>query len=443
MVLDKSGSLSWHRKKQWISPTISKLRNDVINGDTSSIDKFWEKLEKEGTPLIETISGNETHKLVTFIVRADEDTRNAVIICALADQDDIISHNRCERIENTDIFYKSFVVLNGTRAIYTISKNNSLKYNNFYDNLMRNWDTCSPDPFNSIKYAQRYRREGKSFQLEYSVLEMPDAKPRIWTLPNKDVIPGNLEELDFYSEILKSDRKIWVYTPNNFDINGKPYSFLLFFDGKAYLEFTQPQIIIDNLQAKKKIPPVVAIFVHNYSGFKRGKDLNCYPPYADFIVKELVAWARKNYHISSDPTQLVAIGSSSGGLTASFLGYKYPEIFGNVLSQSGYYGWWPGTIWFKSSAEFYGKNYVHWWTKEDEREKEWLTKQFLKSKKLPLKFYLNIGNLETHNLKEVHNLRNILQQKGYTYHYEEYPGGHEYIAWREQLPEGLIYLIGS
>ncbi len=67
MVLDKSGSLLWHRKKHWISPTISKLRSDVINGDTSSIDKFWEKLEKVGTPLIETISGNETHKLVTFI----------------------------------------------------------------------------------------------------------------------------------------------------------------------------------------------------------------------------------------------------------------------------------------------------------------------------------------------------------------------------------------
>lgn len=443
MVLDKSGSLPWHKKKQWISSTISKLKDDILNGDKSSIAKFWESLEKEGAPIIEPISGNETHKLVTFVVRAEDDTRNAVIICALFDQDDIISHNICERIENTDVFYKSFVVLNGTRAIYTISKNNSLRYKHFYDNLMRNWDTCSPDPFNSKKYVQRYRREGKGFQLEYSVLVMSDAKPRTWTLPNKDITPGKLEEVDLYSEVLKSDRKIWVYTPQNFDINGKPYSFLLFFDGKAYLEFTQPQIILDNLQAKSKIPPVVAIFVHNYSGFMRGKDLNCYPPYADFIAKELIPWARKNYHISSDPAQLVAIGSSSGGLTATFLGYKYPEIFGNVLSQSGYYGWWPGTIWFKSSVEFYGKNYVHWWTKEDEGEKEWLTKQFLKSKKLPLKLYLNIGNLETHNLSEVQNLRNILQQKGYTYHYEEYPGGHEYIAWREQLPEGLIYLIGS
>ena len=87
MVLDKSGSLPWHRKKQWISPTIFKLRKDILSGNKSSIDRFWGDLEKEGTPLIENIRDKETHKLVTFVVKADEDTRNVVIICALADQD--------------------------------------------------------------------------------------------------------------------------------------------------------------------------------------------------------------------------------------------------------------------------------------------------------------------------------------------------------------------
>jgi enterochelin esterase-like enzyme len=37
----------------------------------------------------------------------------------------------------------------------------------------------------------------------------------------------------------------------------------------------------------------------------------------------------------------------------------------------------------------------------------------------------------------------MLQKKGYTHFYREYPGGHEYIAWQTYLPEGLIYLIGS
>jgi enterochelin esterase-like enzyme len=36
----------------------------------------------------------------------------------------------------------------------------------------------------------------------------------------------------------------------------------------------------------------------------------------------------------------------------------------------------------------------------------------------------------------------MLEEMGYEHYYEEYPCGHEYIAWREYLPEGLIYLIG-
>jgi len=431
------------REKPITSPTIYKLKDDLNNGNESALDEFWLKIGKQGAPLIEPIENDKNHKLVTFIVRADKDLQNVVVICALADQYDVISNNICERIENTNIYYKSFVVLNGTRAIYTISKNNSLLYGGFYENLMTNWQTCSPDPLNSKRFVQRYRREGMRFEIEYSVLEMPDTKTRIWTLPNKNIIPGNVEEMDFYSKILNMNRKMWVYTPQNFNKKGEPYHLLIIFDGKAFLEFTQTPIILDNLQARKSIPPVVAIFIHNYSGFQRGKDLNCYPPFAEFIAKELVPWARKNYHISSNPKHLVTTGSSSGGLAASFIGLKYPETFGNILSQSGYYAWYPGNIWFQRSKHFYGKDFVHWWTEEDEKEDEWLTKQFLRSEALPLKFYINVGNLETRAIDWVRNFRNMLQKKEFLHYYEEYPGGHEYIAWREHLPEGLIYLIGS
>ena len=430
-------------KNRLISPTISKLKDDLNNGNDWALDEFWQLIEKNGTPLIEHIENDGQHKLVTFIILAEEDTKNVVIICALADQYDVISNNICERIKNTNIYYKTFKVLNGTRAIYTISKNNSLLYGGFYENLMTNWQTCSPDPFNPKRFIQRYRREGVHFEIEYSVLEMPDAKPRRWTLPNKNIFPGKVEEIDFYSKILNMDRKIWVYTPQDFNIKVGLYHFLVVFDGKAFLEFTQTPMILDNLQAKNKIPPVIAIYIHNYSGFQRGKDLNCYPPFAEFITKELVPWARKNYQISSNPTHLVAIGSSSGGLTASFIGYKYPETFGKILSQSGYYAWYPGNIWFQRNLHFYGKDFVHWWTEEDEKEEEWLTKQFLRCDKLTLKFFVNVGNLETRAIRWVRNFREMLQKKGYTYYYEEYPGGHEYVAWREHLPEGLIYLIGS
>ncbi len=431
------------RKQHFVSPIISKLEQALIKGNRSVLDNFWKNIEQTGTPIIEPFEDDNNCKLVTFVVRGTREIKNAVIITALANQDDVLTNNICERVENTNIFYKTFKVLNGTRTIYTISKNNNLRYNRFYDNIILNWHTCSPDPFNSKKFYQRYRREGQRIEIEYSVLEMPDTKPRIWSLKDDTVPSGKVEEIDFYSNILNMNRKIWIYTPPNFSKTEEKYHFLVIFDGKAFLDFTQPPIIFDNLIAKNKIPSLVAVFIHNYSGFQRGKDLDCYPSFADFIAKELVSWAKKNYYISSDPNEAVLMGSSSGALAAAFIGYRYPNTFRKILSQSGFYGWFPGNIFFQRMRYYYGKDFVRWWTKEDEQEPYWLIRQFYKSEKLPLKFYVNVGNLETRTMPSVHQFRKMLQEKGYEHYYEEYPGGHEYIAWREHLPEGLIYLIGN
>jgi len=134
--------------KNLASSMILELKEELAKGNNSVLKNFWLKMDKIGTPIIEPIRGDKSHKLVTFIVQADKETNNAIVVCSLANQDDVVSNNICERIENTDILYKSFVVLNGTRTIYTFSINNSLKYRRFYDNLMHNWDTLTPDPFN-------------------------------------------------------------------------------------------------------------------------------------------------------------------------------------------------------------------------------------------------------------------------------------------------------
>ncbi len=426
-----------------ISSTIENLRTRLSSEGNSVLKDFWKKIEEEGTPIIEPIDNDYEHQLVTFIYRGDENTKNIVVICALADQDDVISNNVCERLDDTNLFFKSFKVLKGTRTIYTFSKNNTLRYPRFYDNLMAHGDTLVSDPYNSEFFIQRYRREGHRFEVKYSVLEMPDAKPQRWAFPRHYIAPGSLKEFDFESKFLDESRKIWVYLPPGYKKSKVSYHFLVVFDGKAFIDFTQAPIIYDNLIAENKIPPVVSVFVHNFSGFIRGKDLSCYPPFADFIAKELLPWVHDKYNISTDPKNSVLIGSSSGGLAASFIAYRYPNLFRKILSQSGWYGWYPGYDWFQYSIQFYGKDYIRWWTKEDELEPEWLTKQFYKKERLPIKFYINVGNLETRAIPHVRNFKNMLEEKGYKYYYEEYPGGHEYIAWREYLPEGLIYLIGN
>jgi enterochelin esterase-like enzyme len=116
-------------------------------------------------------------------------------------------------------------------------------------------------------------------------------------------------------------------------------------------------------------------------------------------------------------------GSSYGGLSAACCAFRYPEVFGNVLSQSGSFGYYPG------------------WHGDDQTDSSpfgWLIRQFVTTRKLPIRFYLEAGLFETNNhgdiLPQNRRLRDVLEAKGYPVVYSEFAGGHDYLTgvvpWR-------------
>jgi enterochelin esterase family protein len=118
-------------------------------------------------------------------------------------------------------------------------------------------------------------------------------------------------------------------------------------------------------------------------------------------------------------------------LAAAYAALQQPESFGNVLSQSGAFGLDP----------------------EGEEEHHWLARQYGERERLPVSFYLDAGILEVNSLREREGgptliaanrqLRDVLQAKGYTVHYAEFAGGHDYISWRGTLSDGLQALMGT
>lgn len=67
-----------------------------------------------------------------------------------------------------------------------------------------------------------------------------------------------------------------------------------------------------------------------------------------------------------------------------------------------------------------------------------------KVKKLALKFYLDMGVLETkYKFIDTNiNLRDTLISKGYHVDFQWFNGGHDYLSWGETLAHGLTSLIG-
>lgn len=405
------------------SPRLSALKKEVGAGNRAALESFWQDVTKEGAPLVEPIKGDDRNVLVTFIWRAKEETRNVVVVGGVAGYD--FTENQMTRLLDTDLWYRTYKARTDARFTYNLSPNDSLIPFEKIDLRdpkaeMQRVSTFKLDPLNPKRFVGLPAT---------SLLELPGAPAQPWIKRLPGVPAGKVEEKRLKSAILGNERKVWVYTPPGYKTDGEPYGLLVLFDGFAYTLLVPTPVILDNLLAKSLIPPMVAIVLDNPTPASRRDELPCNARFADFLAEEAVAWVRENYHVTSDPNRTIVAGSSYGGLAATFAGFRHPEIFGNVISQSGSF----------------------WWKPEGAAEHEWLTRQFVASPKLPVRFYLDVGLMErgptTDNGPDQvvvnRHMRDVLQAKSYFVHYREFNGGHEYVNWRGTLADALLALVGK
>lgn len=396
------------------SKIIIELERKIKQGNKGALEEFWSYVEKKGTPLIEKIDEDYENNLVTFIYKADMEIENVVLISPIG-RDNLLE-NKMDRLLDTNIWYASYEINKKLRFKYSFSVNDSLDIN-----CEKRWDNLVYDKLNKNKLVFKGENEEEDEVDSYVV--MPNAEEEFWVKERKGISKGKLHEYYFHSKNLEKDRKIRIYTPAGYEEDNNTYGFLVLTDGNEYINILSAETVLDNLIADKRIPPIVTIFIDSTE--TRIEELKCNDTFGDIVVKEIIPWARGNYNISNKACEAIIGGLSLGGLTATYLGLKHSEVFGNVLSQSGSY-------WYKP------KDY-------DGYEPDcWINTEFKAIDKLPLKFYLNVGVLEhkegmigTNNI-----LKDVLIEKGYDVYFEYFNSGHDYLSWGETLANGLISLIG-
>lgn len=400
-------------KSQIKSFKILKLEKELKLGSTDALENFWKDIEGNGSPIIEELSGDLEHNLVTFIYKEDDTVENVLFIPEMGDCKFL--NYQLQRLLNTNLWYLSCKIRNDIRFQYCFSVNDPLdddwdsRFEKIvHDNLNKNYLLIEDEEENEI--------------LSYVV--MPHAEEYFWVKENVDIPKGDLKEYNYKSKNLDEEIRLRIYTPHEYKESNKPYKFLVLTDGDEYINVLSAKSVLDNLISDNKIPPIIVLFIDSTD--TREEDLTCNDTYVNLIVSEFIPWFRENYNVSTESKDGIIGGLSLGGLTAAYVGLKYSEFFGNVLSQSG-------SFWYKS---------------EDCKEAEsacWISSEFNKVEKLPLKFYLNVGILEEKdNMIGVNKiLRDVLKSKGYEVKYEEFKGGHDYLCWGETLANGLISLIGT
>lgn len=427
--------------KGLISPRLSALRRALEGVQAGALDVFWNEIEAQGEPLLEPIDGDAQHLYATFLWRADRELENVVIfsklfIEGLADRE----NGKMERLLDTDIWYRTSLVHRDVRITYSFTPDDSLLPPGQMDNpidyfgetrvsqynpLSQIYQSGSDDQISRIFYPEGNEEQ---FGWHRSILEGPDAPPQPYTELRPNVPQGKLASMKIKSDILGNERYIGIYMPPGYDPEGAPCALLIFLDGVAYVskDFVPTPTILDNLLSENAIPPVIALFVdHVIDGQdQRMLELLCNEDFNRFLIDELLPQVREQYNLTDDPARSVIIGSSAGGLGATFAAYQFPEVLGNVISQTGAYRLGgPG------------------------RPECWLIRQFVESERLPLKFYLDAGLYEDKGqgisaLRVVRHMRDVLEAKGYPLTYAEHSGGHDYVVWRGTLVDGLTSLIG-
>lgn len=376
------------------SIVIKKLREALEKGQYHELEKFWNSLYKSGGPIIEEIDNEREHSLVTYVYKGNEDTENVVVVQPIGDRNPI--ENMMERLLDTDLWYKTYKIRNDVRFRYYFSIN---------DDLTENWakkvKNGISDEFNDKKLLF-----GDGHAISYVVMNKSEGH-RMFNKMD-DEISGSLNRYDFFSESLNEVRKIWIYTPSNYDSSSHEIGVGIFTDGSEHINILKVKDILDNMIYEKSIKPIIGVFIESTDN--RPKELRCNEKFERFVVCELLPWIKENYKVSQDGKDNLICGFSLGGLTALYLALRHSHIFGNVISQSGAYHAGLDTI-----------------------EKE------VSNCKNSLSCYINVGVLEDEKImiNNIVKVSNLLKDLSHEVYFDIFKGGHDYLCWGEGLFKGL------
>src|SRR5262245_42817400 len=123
-VLPFAERLQFVAPEKYQSPRLAALGKELLAGNKSAVDKFWQEVEQRGTPLIEPIEGDDKNVLVTFLWRATFETWNVLVVWKYGiDRPD---DYKMRRFAKSNLWYKTVRLPRGARFYYLLSPNDRL-----------------------------------------------------------------------------------------------------------------------------------------------------------------------------------------------------------------------------------------------------------------------------------------------------------------------------
>ncbi|MGG3469861.1 esterase family protein [Neobacillus pocheonensis] len=235
---------------------------------------------------------------------------------------------------------------------------------------------------------------------------------------------GTIKELTFQSEALGEDMQLLVYLPANFSPLYK-YSLLIAQDGRDYFQLGRIGRLADEYLYEREIENLIIVGVpYKNVEDRRRKYLPSgeqNQPYIRFLAHELVPFLDQEFPTYQMGSTRALIGDSLGATVSLMTALQYPHTFGKVLMQSPFV---------------------------DQKVLE-LVADFTEPQLLEI--YHVIGKQETEVkitdgktgdfLTPNRQLSKLINEKPFTYFYEEFNGNHTWTFWQPDLRRALKMLF--
>jgi len=249
-----------------------------------------------------------------------------------------------------------------------------------------------------------------------SGIEVPFRGDRYFEVRN--VPHGELRIKRYYSKITNTWRDFYMYTPPGYDENpSEKYPVLYIMHGggedeRGWASQGKTDLIIDNLIAEKKALPMIVVMPDGnlpLNGF--GEEALIV--FEKELKQSIIPFVEKNYRVKTDAKNRALAGLSMGGIQTLYVGVKNTDMFSYLgVFSSG---------WFAERKELSDPQY------------EFMKNNIDKINSDLKQFWISQGGKEDIAWKNCQTMLSKFDELKIKYTYKEYPGGHTWPVWRNNL----------
>ncbi len=250
-----------------------------------------------------------------------------------------------------------------------------------------------------------------------SGLEVPFAGDTFYAV--KNVPHGDIRIKRYYSKITGNWRSFYLYTPPGYDLNVNdkyPVLYILHGGGedqRGWAHQGKTDLILDNLIAEKKAVSMLVVMVDGnmpLGGFGE-ETLKLF----EAELKEaVIPFVEKNYRVKNEQPYRALAGLSMGGLQTLYAGVRNTDLFAYLgVFSSGWIIPMQNNI-AEAQYEFMIKN-------------AGMINSNLKQ------FWIAMGGKEDIAWQNCQMMMKKFDEMNIRYTYSEYPGGHTWPVWRNNL----------